>query len=138
MKKHIIIFGIIVLFIYSGITSATIIKQIHATSDIRNQGIFNAEIGIRGNEDPIASLEGQYQVRNRFISISGTATNGEAQGRFRGGFRANNFLMQIPIRGQIITIFGKIRLNDENEFIGVWIGRGIPVRGWITGSFIPS
>jgi hypothetical protein len=137
MKKLVITFGIVMLFILAGLVSASITIPIKTTTDIGNQGVFFAELGRRGNDEAIASLNGEYHIRNRFIGISGLVTNGNAEGRFRGGFRGNNFAIQMPIRGQSLTIFGRLRLNEDNEFQGVWIGRGIPVRGWITGSFTP-
>jgi hypothetical protein len=138
MKKLVITFGIVMLFIFTGLVSASITIPIKSTTDIGDQGVFFAELGRRGNDGTITSLNGEYHVRNRFIGISGLATNGNAEGRFRGGFRGNNFFIQIPIRGQSLTIFGRLRLNEDNQFQGVWIGRGIPVRGRITGSFTPT
>ena len=138
MKILIMTFGIIGLIVISGVVTASITMPILTSTDIGNQGIFNAEIGRRGSNEPVAVLEGEYKVRNRFVGFFGIATAGDKEGRFRGGLRANNFVIQIPIRGNVLTIFGRLRLDDNNEFHGIWIGRGIPVRGWISGTLIPT
>lgn len=138
MKKHILTFGILGILIISGLisTSASILNIKKA--DIEDQGIFEAELGRRGSDEPIVTLEGKYQFRERFVVFGGTATSGDREGRFRGGLRGNNFVIKIPIIGRTLTIFGRINLDDDNMFQGVWLGRGIPARGWITGTLTPT
>jgi hypothetical protein len=102
------------------------------------EGIFTAKLGKRGNERPIVVLNGSYHTRNRYFIVKGTAEIGENSGRFRGMFRGNRFVIRIPIRGMMNTIIGQCRFdNRHQEFTGIWMGRGIPFRGWITGTFIP-
>ena len=137
MKKQILTFGILVVLLISGLLSASATITNIKTADIEDRGIFEAELGRRGSDDPFLTLEGEYQVRNRFVVFGGTATTEEREGRFRGGFHGNHFVIKIPIIGRTLTIFGRFNLNDDNTFQGLWKGRGIPAKGWITGTLTP-
>ena len=137
MKKQILTFGILGVLLISGLLSASATITNIKTADIEDQGIFEAEIGRRGSDDPFVTLEGEYQVRGRYVVFGGTATSQEREGRFRGEFRGNHFVIKIPIMGRTLTIFGRFNLNDDNTFHGVWMGRGTPARGWITGTLTP-
>jgi len=105
---------------------------------LSNQGIFEAELGRRGSDVSFVTLEGEYQIRDRFVAFGGTATADDKEGRFRGGFRGNHFIIKIPTIGRTLTLFGRFNQNDDKTFQGVWIGRGIPARGWITGALTPT
>ena len=51
----------------------------------------------------------------------------------------NHFIIRTPVSGRVLTILGRCSFDEEHqEFTGVWMGRGIPVRGWITGIFTPA
>jgi hypothetical protein len=101
---------------------------------ILDEGRFKAGLGKRGNERPFIVLNGSYKTRNRYYIVSGIAEAGEHSGRFKGIFKDNRFFIRISIRG--LNIFGKCRFDSEHEdFTGVWIGRNIPLRGWIKGTF---
>jgi len=103
------------------------------------QGSFEAELGRRGNNEPLIYLNGSYHSRDRAIIVGGTATAGERQWRFKGIFRGNHFIIRTPVSGRVLTILGRCSFDEEHqEFTGVWMGRGIPVRGWITGIFTPA
>jgi hypothetical protein len=102
------------------------------------QGDFEAQIGLRGNERPFATLDGQYRSRGRFVVFSGTVDTGENQGRFQGLFRGNLILIQIPARGRIINLFGRVSFDQRNtNFEGFWRARGFNAGGWITGLINP-
>jgi PKD domain len=106
---------------------------------LSNQGIFEAELGRRGSDVSFVALEGEYQIRDRFVAFGGTATADDKEGRFRGGFRGNHFIIKIPIIGRALTIIGRCSFDDDRHtFQGFWMGRGIPARGWITGTLIPT
>ncbi len=101
-----------------------------------NQGNFEAGIGINGNDEPIINLDGNYRTRWRFITVNGIASNGDNQVRFQGFFRGSYFILQVPIRGNIVNIIGRCRFDtDKQEFSGQWGDRGTRLRGWIQGSF---
>jgi len=138
MNKQIFTFGILGILLISGLISVTASIPNKKTVDIEDQGIFEAELGRRGSDEPVATLEGNYQVRDRFVTFGGTATSEDREGRFRGGFRGNHFVIKIPVIGRTLTIFGRFNLMDDNTFQGLWIERGIPARGWITGTLTPS
>jgi len=137
MKKRILTYGILGILLISGLISVTASIPNKRTVNIEDQGIFEADLGRRGSDEPFVTLEGEYQVRDRFVVFGGTATLGDREGRFRGGFRGNNFFIKIPIIGRTLTIFGRFNLMDDNTFQGLWIERGIPARGWITGILNP-
>ena len=80
MKKLIMTFGIIGLIVILGVVTASVKMPIQTSTDIGNQGTFNAEIGRRGSDEPVAVLEGEYHVRNRFVGFFGTVTNGDKEG----------------------------------------------------------
>lgn len=96
----------------------------------RGDGIFNAELGIRGNERPILVLQGTYHSRGRLIFVQGSEDN-----RFSGVFIGNVFIIRTQLRGRIQTIFGQCRHGEDNSFTGAWISRGLQNRGWIEGTF---
>ncbi len=100
------------------------------------EGIFNAELGRRGSFEPFVLLNGNYHTRIRFILVKGNARAGEKMGRFRGIFFENHFIIQTFTGRGNILIFGRCVYDETHTHItGVWIGRGIPIRGWITGTF---
>jgi len=138
MNRKILIFGIIGILLISGLISVSALKPNKITSDITKQGDFQAELGRHGSEEPIVQLEGQYQVRNRLITFNGKASTEDKEGRFRGVFRGNHFIIQIPIVGRTLTILGRFNQNEDNSFQGIWIGRGLPIRGWISGTLTPK
>ena len=106
---------------------------------ITNQGLFEAELGRRGNDEILISLDGTYQARGRFIVVGGTASSWDKEGRFRGGFRGNHIVIKLPIRSRPVTIFGRCSFDEDRySFQGLWLGRGIPIRGWITGTLTPT
>jgi hypothetical protein len=105
---------------------------------ILNSGDFEAEIGIRGDDEPVVSLDGIYQSRWRCMVLHGVATNGEHQGRFQGFFRGAFFVLQAPFRGNIMNIMGRCCFTEDQGFTGQWRTRGNHLRGWIEGSFTPS
>jgi hypothetical protein len=101
------------------------------------EGTFTAEMGRRGSSDPEVYLDGEYKTRGRYKIISGTATAGEKQGRFRGIFYSNHFIIRVPTPRITITLFGRCTF-DEQTFEGNWISRYPYSRGWINGEFTPS
>jgi len=134
MKKKIMAIGTIILLLMTGLICVPSVVSIE-----REQGTFEAELGRRGNERPIVTLNGSYHTRNRFFIIRGTAIAGDHLRRFKGIFSSNYFIIRIPIRGSMFTIVGKCRFDSEQQtFVGIWIGRGIPVRGWIKGTYTPE
>jgi hypothetical protein len=138
MNRKILIFGIIGLLLISGLISVNALKPNEITSENEKQGNFQAELGRRGSEEPFVILEGQYQFRNRFFTFYGIASKDDKEGRFRGVFRGNHFIIQIPIVVRTLTIFGRFNQNEDNSFQGVWIGRGLPIRGWISVTLTPK
>jgi len=133
MKKKILAIGFIVLLLMTGLIYVPSVASLE-----KEQGTIDAALGKRGNERPLVILNGSYHSRNRYLIVGGTAKAGERLGRFRGVFAGNHFAIRIPIRGSTFTIVGKCRFDKEHQtFIGVWIGRGIPFRGWIKGTFFP-
>ena len=120
-----------------GIFFLTGFAQLSATNVNGDQGIFEAELGRRGQDELILSMEGNYQDKDRLIVIRGIVTVGEKEGPFRGAFKGNIFVIRMPVRGKAITLIGRISFN-ENMFQGMWIGRPLNVKGWITGSFTPT
>ena len=134
MKNKIVAIGFILLLFMTGFFSVSTLASIEST-----QGTFEAELGRRGNERPIVTLDGTYHTRNRYFIVGGTAKTDDQIGRFRGIFSGNHFIIRIPIREDIIFIFGRCRFDEEHQnFRGFWIGRGIPIQGWIRGSFTPT
>jgi hypothetical protein len=134
MKKKMVAIVFIVLLMMTGVSLVS-----NVVGAERSQGDFNAELGRRENDRPIISLDGSFHTRTRYFIVSGTAETQNNSGRFKGIFTGNNFLMRLTVRGSQITLIGKCRFDDEHqEFAGIWIGRGIPLRGWITGTFTPA
>lgn len=126
--------GFMALLLMAGLLYVSTVAGIE-----RTQGAFEAELGRRGNERPLAILGGTYHTRKRYFIIGGTAQTGDHLGRFKGIFIGNHFIIRTSIRGKIISIFGRCRFDENHQmFRGLWIGRGIPVRGWITGAFTPT
>jgi hypothetical protein len=134
MKKQFITFGILGIMLISGLISVSATVPQIKNADIGDQGIFEAELGRRGSDESFLTLNGKYQVRDRFVVFGGTATIGQKEGRFRGGFHGNYFVIKIPVISRTLTIFGRFNLNDDNTFQGIWIERGMHARGWITGT----
>jgi hypothetical protein len=132
MNKKILILSIIGLLLTSGLISVSALKPNKITFDIEKQGNFKAELGRHGSELPLVILEGKYQVHNRLIKLYGKASTEDKEGRFRGVIRGNHFIIQIPIVSRTLTIFGRFNQNEDNSFQGIWIGRSLPIRGWIS------
>jgi hypothetical protein len=107
------------------------------TTDLSADGSFTAEMGRRGNNDPEVYLDGSYKTRGRYIIIEGTATAGEKQGRFRGIFYNNHFIIRVPTPRITIRLFGRCTF-DEQTFEGNWISRYPYSKGWINGEFTPA
>jgi hypothetical protein len=101
-----------------------------------NRGEFTAEIGVGDEGETRIYLDGNYRARGRFTVVFGTATNGEQEVRFQGIFKANYFLLQIPLRGRIVNIIGRYTVEENREFSGRWIIRGTEINGWIKGTII--
>ena len=117
---------------------ATFEISIPKYKDISSQGLFEAELGRKGSDEPIVFLEGNYESRGRFVIFYGVAKSGDKEGRFRGGFRGNRFILLIPVRDRSLILIGRCSFDEElGSFSGVWIGRGNPLRGWIEGNLIP-
>lgn len=115
----------------TGFVSVSTLAGIEST-----KGTFEAELGRRGNERPIVTIDGTYHTRNRYILIGGTAKTGDYLWRFKGIFVGNHFIIRLSIREKIISIFGRCSFDESHQmFRGLWIGRGTPVQGWITGTF---
>ena len=127
------------IFVLSGLgTVAMSNNDLKTEVKSRADGEFTAELGRRGSSDPWVYLDGNYNTRGRFKIIYGTATAGENQGRFRGVFIGNRFIIRIPTPRISLTIHGRGTF-DEQTFEGNWILRS-PQRigGWIEGEFIPN
>lgn len=117
---------------------SSLIISMPKTRNIFYSGSFQAEIGLRNNEEPIVFLDGNYRNIRRVKIINGVATdNNQRQFRFQGIQHGRYLLLQIPIQGRIINIFSRISIdNNNNEFTGQWKTRGINrLSGWIEGSF---
>jgi hypothetical protein len=137
MKRKIIGISICFLFLLMALPSATSLQVKEKTKPaiIASEGNFNAELGFSGNQNPFASLDGQYRTRGRFVGFSGTASVGDKNGRFIGFFRAGVIILQLPVRGRTLTIFGVAAFDqDHTNFRGIWRARGYRAGGWITGS----
>ena len=133
MNKKIMVIGTIILLLTIGIIFAPIVSSIE-----REHGTIDAELGRRGNERPIVFLNGSYHTRNRYLIVGGTAKTDDHLGRFRGIFSGNRFIIRINFGGSIFTLVGKCRFDRENQtFIGAWVGRSFPIRGWIIGTYTP-
>ncbi len=121
----------IVLLMMNGIS---LISNVVATE--RLEGGFSGELGQRGNDRPIINLDGTFHTRARYFIVRGTTETQEHSGRFKGIFAVNNFFIRMSVEGGQITLVGKCRFDDDHqEFNGIWVGRGRPFRGWITGIF---
>jgi hypothetical protein len=109
-------------------------------STINNvQGNFYAEIGKTGNSEPQVFLNGQYLVRTRFTIFGGIATYENNEGRFRGIFFNNYFVIKAPIGERILTIFGRCTFDENHEtFTGQWKTRFNIFNGWINGELSSS
>lgn len=129
MKKQISTFGILGILIISGLISASAVEPNIKIADIEDQGIFEADLGRQGSNEPFITLRGDYRIRDRFVVFGGTATSGNKEERFREVFGGTHFVIKIPIIGRTITIFGRLNIMNDNTFQGVWIGRGTHVRG---------
>ena len=105
--------------------------------DKTTEGTFTAEIGIRESAEPIIVLEGNYKERSRYKVIWGTATSEDKEGRFRGVFLSNHFIIKAPTPRLTINVIGRCSFED-NDFSGQWISRPPYARGWIEGEFTPS
>ena len=108
-------------------------KPILPTSD----GTFFAEMGRRGTTEPEITLDGNYKTRGRFKVVNGIATAGDKEGRFRGLFMQNRFIIKVPTPRITITIIGRCTFEDQT-FEGNWISRYPYSRGWIEGEFTPN
>ncbi|MCJ7572429.1 MAG: hypothetical protein MUO82_11260 [Candidatus Thermoplasmatota archaeon] len=136
MNKKIIsllVLGVMLLSSIVQISATSIIKESY---DIEEKGVFKAELGKKGDEKSTVSLSGMYSFKEKIILVNGNATLGEKEGSFKGVFKGNHFYLTIPIKGHVLIIIGKINFDkDNNTFKGFWIGKGLPIKGWITGSF---
>ena len=132
MKKIFCILLIIIFF--ANIGQAQLLVN---SERLSNQNGFQAKIGVRGSDEAQIFLDGKFRAGRRSIAVSGTATNGEGRVRFQGFFRGHFFILQIPLRGRIVNIFGRSSFNEDGAFRGSWMVRGTSTRitGWIQGSF---
>jgi hypothetical protein len=103
--------------------------------------VFNAELGMNKNKEPLINLEGMYQIKNKLIFCKGTANIKDKETRFNGVFRGNHFTLKIFVEKKPFLIIGKYKFEENNEdFQGLWIWGfkdkkhdwGI---GWISGTF---
>jgi hypothetical protein len=135
MRRKIITISIVLSLLIIGYLSSAhpiLIERIDL-----NRGKFEAEIGLGRNERPASNLEGNYYTSGRTRLVGGVFTSSEINGRFQGAFNRNTFFMKIPDQRGTLTIFGKIRVNDDySSFIGAWHTRGFDIKGWISGEFI--
>jgi hypothetical protein len=135
MKKSIVVILGILLSL-GPVVSSQIVEQETNSSDV---GSFNAEIGLRDNEQPIIVLSGDFrEIRDRQV-LYGTVTHvrSDRTTRFQGLFARNHFVIQAGVRNQIINVIGRISLYDEetNEYHGNWFGFMVGqgrTNGWIT------
>ena len=138
MKKSIIVILGILLSLGT-VVSSQIVEQEPNSSD---GGSLTAELGIRGNEQPIIVLFGDFrEVRGRQV-LYGTVTHvrSDRTTRFQGMFARNHFVIQAGVRNQISNVIGRISSYDEetNEYHGNWFGFMVGqgrANGWITISF---
>jgi len=138
MKKLLPIL-VVGIFVLSGLGAVAMSNNdLETERKSREDGEFTAELGRRGSSEPWVNLDGNYNTRGRFKIIYGTATAGENQGRFRGVFIKNRFIVKVSISRISLTIYGRGTF-DEQTFEGNWILRS-PRRigGWIEGEFIPN
>lgn len=138
MKKSIIVILGILLSLGT-VVSSSIVEQETNSSD---RGSFTAEMGLRGNEQPIIVLSGDFrEIRGRQV-LYGTVTHvrSDRTTRFQGMFARNHFVIQAGVRNQIINVIGRISSYDEetNEYHGNWFGFMVGqgrTNGWIIISF---
>ena len=89
-------------------------------TDLKN-GVFSAKLGIGKNEDPIYSLNGNYQKEDKIVSCDGTVINGYKEGKFTGIFKGEYFEIKITVEEKPIIISGKLKLDKNKEdFNGEW------------------
>jgi hypothetical protein len=136
MNKKIISILVLGAILLTGIVQISATSIIKESYDIGEKGVFKAELGKKGDEKSKISLSGNYIIKEKIIMVNGNATFGEKKESFKGVFKGNHFYLTIPIKGHALIIIGKISFNKENNtFKGLWIGKGLPIKGWITGSF---
>jgi len=98
------------------------------------QGAFYAEMGVTGNPEVKAYLNGQFRIRTRYTIFGGIATFENHKGRFRGIFFNNHFVIKAPIGERDFIIFGRCTFDENHEtFIGQWRTRLNTQNGWING-----
>ena len=125
--------------LFSGIIQISATSIIRESYDIGEKGVFKADLGKKENDKPKIFLLGKYKVSEKIIAVNGIAILVEKEGSFKGVFKGNHFVLIIPIKGYALIVVGKISFNEDYDtFKGFWIGRGLPIKGWITGSFTPS
>ena len=130
MRKKLLIFGFIIMFILVGTLSVA--QKIELKI---NHGKFDAQLGFKSNDRPTIQLEGEFVIRGRIRVVKGSFVSSDDKGRFQGLFIGYNFY--IKTTGRTKTIFGQIRMNrDYSTFNGTWKSRGIDDPGWIKGEFI--
>jgi len=136
MNKKIISLLVLGAILLSGMVQISASSIIKESYDIGEKGVFKAELGNNGNDKSKISLSDKYIIKEKIIMVNGNATFGEKKGSFKGVFKGNHFYLTILIKGHALIIIGKISFNkDYNTFKGLWIGKGLPIKGWITGSF---
>jgi hypothetical protein len=134
MRKKVIAIGFLIILLMTGFVSVSTVATVE-----RTKGDFEAKLGRRGSERPFGTLDGTYHTRNRYYIVSGTARIGDQTGRFRGIFLGNHFIIRLPIGERTIILFGRCNFDENHEmFRGLWVGRGNPLQGWITGTFTPE
>lgn len=136
-KKMISLFilGVVLVSSMVQISATHILKEIKR---IGEKGVFEADIGMNKDDVSKITLSGKYLVKEKIVYVNGNGKFGEKDGNFKGAFKGNLFYLTIPLKSKPLTIFGKVVLNkDDNTFKGMWVGKGIPVKGWITGLFTP-
>ena len=139
MNKKIISLLVLGAILLSGMVQISASSIIRESYYIGEKGVFKAELGKNGNDKSKISLSGKYMIKEKIIVVNGLAILGDKDGSFKGVFKGNHFCLTIPIKGYALIIIGKISFNkDNNTFKGLWIGKGLPIKGWITGSFSPT
>ena len=96
-------------------------------TDLKN-GVFSAKLGIGKNEDPIYSLNGNYQKEDKIISCDGTVISGEQEGEFTGTFKGGKksyFEITITIEGEPIDFKCTYKFEkNKDDFQGAWCNGG--------------
>ena len=143
MKRNLMVAGIFSLLVLSTsiISGAAIVKQTKS-NPVEDRGGFQAELGLRGADNPLITMDGNYKDFRRGHIIFGSINHvdSDQSTRFQGFTTRTRFIIQTAIRGSIINIIGNFDSYDEatQAFSGIWAGMIAGqgrTRGWITAQF---